>query len=290
MHVGHTALPQSKKIKLAFFVGIADALRDQNADIRTVTAPDSDVSESDIHDNCALEILTPLGFAFRFRIYHDQEKALLDGIVSDSKAAPGAVVAAKDALRVHEMLFTHATRHHPAVAALTHQLPSYAPTVRLTIRWLGARLLWPHIAHALVEHIVVREFLKPGTPPASAPTAFTRVMQTLKEWGWREEAFVIPLFFLRDESGQGGEDGEKLAKKAEEACRALRRENPTMSRGAWVVVTQEDTGGLRWGGSAGPRAVVAARVQQIAKASLECVLGQDVVEKVRWAIIIVSCN
>jgi hypothetical protein len=63
-----------------------------------------------------------------------------------------------------------------------------------------------------------------------------------------------------------------------------------MSRGAWVVVNEEDTGGLRWSESAGPRAVVAARVQQIAKANLEYVLGQDVVEKVRWANIIVLPN
>jgi U3 small nucleolar RNA-associated protein 22 len=279
-----------QKIKLAFFVGIADALRAQDNNIRTAVALDSDSTETDIHDNCSLEVLTPSGFAFRLRIYHDREKTLLNGIISDSKAAPGAVVAAKDALRIHDMRFIHAPRHHAAVAALTHRFPSYAPTVRLTLRWLGAHLLLPHIPHALVELIVAREFLKPGTPPASAPTAFTRVMQTLKEWRWREEPLVVQLFSSLDEPGQGGKDGKTLAKKAEEACRALRREDPTMSRGAWVVVTEEDTGGLRWSGSAGPRAVVATRVQQIAKASLEYVLGQDVVEKVRWANIIVSCK
>jgi U3 small nucleolar RNA-associated protein 22 len=117
-------------IKLAFFVGIANALRDQDNDIHAVVALDSDVSEAGIHDNCALEVLTPFGFAFRFRVYHDREKALLDGIISDSKAAPGVLVAAKDALRVHEMPFIHAARHYAAVAALTHQLPLYAPTVR----------------------------------------------------------------------------------------------------------------------------------------------------------------
>jgi hypothetical protein len=63
-----------------------------------------------------------------------------------------------------------------------------------------------------------------------------------------------------------------------------------MSRRAWVVVTEGDTGWLRWSESAGPRAAVAARVQQIPKANLGYVLAQDVVEKVRWAIIIVSCN
>ncbi|KAG8684926.1 hypothetical protein FRC09_015057 [Ceratobasidium sp. 395] len=267
-----------QKIKLAFFVGIADALRAQDDNIRAAAALDPDASETDIHDNCSLEVLTPSGFAFRLRIYHDREKTLLDGIISDKKAMPGAVAAAKDALRVHEMRFVHAPRHHAAVAALAHRFPSYTPAVRLALRWLGAHLLLPHIPHALVELIVAREFLRPGTPPASAPTAFARVVQTLKNWRWREEPLVVPVFSSLDETGK---DGKKLAKEAEEACKALRREDPTMSRGAWVVVTEEDTTGLRWSGcaSGGPRAIIAARVEQIAQASLEYILGHDTIER-----------
>ncbi|KAG8693881.1 hypothetical protein FRC11_002594, partial [Ceratobasidium sp. 423] len=63
-----------QKIKLAFFVGIADALRAQDGNIRTAVALDADATETDIHDNCSLEVLTPSGFAFRLRIYHDREK------------------------------------------------------------------------------------------------------------------------------------------------------------------------------------------------------------------------
>lgn len=266
-----------QKVKLAFFVGIADALRAQDAKIRTSVALDSDAAETDIHDNCSLEVLTPAGFAFRLRIYHDREKTLLDAIISDSKATPGAIAAAKDALRIHEMRFLQAPRHHAAVAALTHRHPAYAPAVRLTVRWLGAHLLLPHVSHALVELLVAREFLRPGLPPASAPTAFVRVVRTLKEWRWREEPLAVPLFSALDE--QGGKRSGKLAKEAEEACRALRREDPTLSRGAWVVATEEDVHGLRWGS---PKSVVAARVQQIAKATLEYILSQELVEKVRF--------
>ncbi|KAG9088526.1 hypothetical protein FS749_002095 [Ceratobasidium sp. UAMH 11750] len=267
-----------QKIKLAFFVGIADALRAQDDNFRAAVALDPDAGEADIHDNCSLEVLTPSGFAFRLRIYHDREKTLLDGIISDRKAAPSVVATAKDALRVHETRFVHAPRHHAAVAALAHRFPSYTPAVRLTLRWLGAHLLLHHIPHPLVELVVALEFLKPGTPPASAPTAFTRVVQALRDWRWREEPLVVPIFSSLDETKT---DGKKLAKEAEEACRVLRREDPTMSRGAWVVVTKEDTGGLRWSGcaSGGPRAIVAARVQQVAKASLEYILGRDTVEK-----------
>ncbi|KAG8737938.1 hypothetical protein FRC10_007518 [Ceratobasidium sp. 414] len=271
-----------QKIKLAFFVGIADALRAQDDNIRAAIALDSDASETDVHDNCSLEVLTPSGFAFRLRIYHDREKTLLDGVISDKKEAPGVVATAKDALRVHETRFVHSPRHHAAVAALAHQFPSFAPAVRLTLRWLGAHLLLHHIPHPLVELIVAREFLKPGAPPASAPTAFTRVMQTLRDWRWREEPLVVPIFSSLDETKK---DGKKLGKEAEEACKALRREDPTMSRGAWVVVTEEDASGLRWSGcaSGGPRAIVAARAQQVAKASLEYTLGRDVVEKTLFA-------
>ncbi|GAB1522908.1 U3 snoRNP protein [Rhizoctonia solani] len=263
-----------QKIKLAFFVGIADALRAQDEKIRTAVALDSDATETDIHDNCSLEILAPSGFAFRLRIYHDREKTLLDGIISDTKAAPGVVASAKNALRIHETRFIHTPRHHAAVAALGHRYPSYAPTVRLVVRWLGAHLLLTHISHALVELIVAREFLKPGLPPTSVPTAFARVVQTLVEWRWREEPLAVPLYSALDE--QGERDHKKLSKGAEEACRALRGEDPTLSRGAWVVSTEEDVRGLRWGS---PKPIVAARVQQIAKATLEHILSHEIIEK-----------
>ncbi|KAG8728310.1 hypothetical protein FRC11_011383 [Ceratobasidium sp. 423] len=140
-----------QKIKLAFFVGIADALRVQDEKIRTAVAPDSDATKTDIHDNCSLEVLTPSGFAFRLWIYHDREKRLLDRIISDSNAAPGMVATAKDAFRIHETRFLHLPRHHAAVAALSHCYPSYAPTVRSVVRWLEAHMLLAHISHPLVE-------------------------------------------------------------------------------------------------------------------------------------------
>ncbi|CAE6451240.1 unnamed protein product [Rhizoctonia solani] len=263
-----------QKIKLAFFVGIADALRAQDDKIRTAVALDSDATETDIHDNCSLEILTPSGFAFRLWIYHDREKTLLNGIISDSKATPGMVAAAKDALRIHETRFLHTPRHHAAVAALSHRYPSYAPTIRLVVRWLGAHLLLTHISHALVELVVAHEFLKPGLPPTSVPTAFARVIQTLVEWRWREEPLAVPLYSALDE--QGGKDHKKLVNDAEYACRALRREDPTLNRGAWVVSTEEDVQGLRWGS---PKPIVAGRVQQIAKATLEHILSHEITER-----------
>ncbi|KAG8708598.1 hypothetical protein FRC11_006343 [Ceratobasidium sp. 423] len=121
-----------QKIKLAFFVGIADALRARDEKIRTAVAPDSDATETNIHDNCSLE-------------------TLLDGIISDSNAAPGMVAAAQDALRIHETRFLHMPRHHAAVAALSHRCPSYVPTIRLVVRWLGVHMLLAHISHPLME-------------------------------------------------------------------------------------------------------------------------------------------
>ncbi|KAB5588975.1 U3 small nucleolar RNA-associated protein [Ceratobasidium theobromae] len=263
-----------QKIKLAFFVGIADGLRAQDEKIHVEVALDSDAAETDIHDNCSLEVLTPAGFAFRLRIYHDREKTLLDGIISDPKVLPWVVAGAKDALRIHEMRFLHAPRHHAAVAALSHRFPVYAPTVRLVVRWLGAHLLLTHVSHELVELIVAREFLKPGIRPASAPTAFARVIQTLKNWTWREEPLVVPLYSALDD--HEGKRNNQLARDAENACRTLRREDPTLGRGAWVISTEEDVQGLRWGS---PKPIVAARVQQIANATLEHILSHELVEK-----------
>ncbi|KAH7323328.1 Nrap protein [Rhizoctonia solani] len=256
-----------QKLKLAFFVGIADALRAQDPKIRTSIALDPDATESDIHDNCSLEVVTPAGFAFRFRIYHDREKTLLDAAVGTGR--DGRVGGA---LRLHETRFLYLPRHHAAVAALSHRFPSFAPTVRLVVRWLGAHLVLTHISHPLVELIVAREFLKPGRPPASVPTAFARVVQTLVEWRWREEPLAVPLYSELDE--QGSKEYKKLTKDAEEACRALRREDPTLGRGAWVVSTEENVQGLRWGS---PKPIVAARVQQIAKATLEHILSGETI-------------
>ncbi|CAE6459247.1 unnamed protein product [Rhizoctonia solani] len=259
-----------QKLKLAFFVGIADALRAHDPKIQTAVALDPGTSETDIRDNCSLEVVTPSGFAFRLRIYHDREKTLLDGMIESGSSAG----AARDALRVHETRFVYMPRHHAAVAALSHRYPSYAPTVRLVVRWMGAHLLLTHISHELIELIVAREFLKPGRLPTSVPTAFAHVVQTFVDWRWREEPLAVPLYSALDE--QASKDYKKLTKDAEDACRVLRREDPTLGRGAWVVSTEEDVQGSRWGS---PKPIVAARVQQIAKATLEYILSSEVVEK-----------
>ena len=54
--------------------------------------------QSNIQDEAALDIVTPEGWGFRARIWHDREATLLNGIIHDQVPVPKAFEGPLDAL------------------------------------------------------------------------------------------------------------------------------------------------------------------------------------------------
>lgn len=262
-----------QKIKLAFLHKMAGLLAQAVEGARVAVAVDDcdDADEAVIRDNCALEVFHPSGFAFRLRIHHDRERTLLQQLAADKKTAkPRTRRAAQKALDLHNHRFSALPRHHAAINSIHHLYPSFSLTARLVQRWFAAHMLSAHVSAELVELLCASVYLvpTPHQPPASPSAGFARVMALLARWKWATVPLVLPLY-----STAGADAGTKVAFPADKralalaAFKKLRETDARISAGAFFVATEEDLTG-RVFGAAQPSRLVAARVGQIAKATL----------------------
>jgi U3 small nucleolar RNA-associated protein 22 len=242
------------------------------------------VSTSDIIDQAFLEILTPDGWAFEARIWHSREATLLDRVIEHKvNRLPHVMTKVQDkkqgkeyweALEAKELYirrFICAPRHHRVIASLNHQYSPFAGTVRLVKRWLASHwLLHGHVSEEAVEILCASLFIGHGghvgvdadanvderaSIPGSKERGFASMIKFFKDWKW-EEGLSVPLH---------GKDTTTLLDGPQPR---------TSTRGVWRLWTELDKEGFIWT-SHGPDAVVARRIQELAKATWACLEGME---------------
>ena len=260
-----------QKIKLAFFETIASSLMTVVPGLRAAVHIERHW-DSGIQDHASLEILTPEGWAFSARIWHDREVVLLERLASSVKTslAPQPQPC-KDQRMAHRALdmytrrFIHDPRHHRAVAALSHRCIAYPGTVRLVKRWLASHwLLGAHVSEEAVELICACPFV--GTHVTSLDTAvsiprskergFALVIEFLRDWK-PEHPLFVPLY-------------EDSSPPTEPSVMAV-----SSKEGVWTISTSEDPGGKIWT-SSGPDGVAAHRLCALAKEAYNILQDADV--------------
>ncbi|KAI0718445.1 Nrap protein [Cerioporus squamosus] len=272
-----------QKIKLAFFEQLATCLMGAVKGLQASVVLGDGPVRKEIQDEAALDIVTPDGWAFRARIWHDREATLLDRTIDPQPHVPKAVKkpltpeeardrqAAIEAKEVYVRRFIHAPRHHRAIAALSHRSAAFAATVRLVKRWFAAHwLLRSHVREEAVELLCAYVFLRTGARvqaegaagfvgadvPGTKERGFAAVLAFLKDWDWTK-GLVVPLEF-----------GEQSASATPDA-----HSRPS-TRAAWSLVTEFDPEGRMWT-SDGPDAIVARRVTALAKAAWDGLCGLE---------------
>ena len=269
-----------QKLKLAILERLAEMLMSITPGLRASVVLDDPVPTPDIQDSAYLEIVTPQGWVFNARIYHDREGNLLDATIDDKPHIPVHIKKnlqegvnlkerqiAVEAKEVYTRRFVHAPRHHRAIAALYHRFSAYAGAVRLVKRWFSAHwLLGGHVSNEAIELLCASVFIGSGksttnTPeaantqfadvPGTKERAFFKVIEFLNNWKW-EKGLFVPLYGAdtqhgEDEKGEGGVI------------------NPVAGKGAaWIIATEFDPSGRMWT-SHGPDPVVARRVRMLAR-------------------------
>ncbi|EJD34800.1 Nrap-domain-containing protein [Auricularia subglabra TFB-10046 SS5] len=262
-----------QKMKLVFFERMATWVQHNVDGASAHVMLDADAHSRPAEDNCALEVLTGVGLAFRFRIYHNREATLLQRVLEKRPPAlrgdaptPREQEAARVALALHTRRFVDAPKHHSAVAALHHARPAYAPAARLLKRWLAAHFLLSHIPPQALELLAALPFASATDAPGSAGVGFARLLSLLRDWDYALEPLLVPSF--NAESQQAAVSAvfpqEKKGKALEE-FKAMRARDPAM-KVAWVICTEDDAKGMAWT-SAGPSRLVAERVRAVARAT-----------------------
>ncbi|KAK7059108.1 U3 snoRNP protein [Paramarasmius palmivorus] len=272
-----------QKIKLAFFERIARALMTSVSGLRASVVIGDGAATSQVQDTSFLEIVTPDGWAFHARIWHDREATLLDRIIKGTGNLPHVTVKNKDhkkgkdyheavqARDVYTRRFIHAPRHHRAIAKLCHHFPAYAGTVRLVKRWFASHwLLHGHVSEEVIELICAQFFVFKGwdqeveqeTPelgrasiPGSKERGFAAVIRFLKDWKV-EDGLFVPLY---DETS---------------SLQSGKTDSPITTTGVWKVSTKVDEKGTMWTTN-GPDIIVARRVQALAQATWTCLQNTE---------------
>lgn len=264
-------------IKLAFFERLATSLMQTAEGLSARVVIGDGINDSAIVDKSFLEIVTPEGWAFNTRIWHEREAELLDRIINGTvNRLPHVVPKTKELKRTSEYYealeakevymrrFIHAPRHHRAIAVLCHHYPAFSGTVRLVKRWLACHwLLHGHISGEVVELICASLFVNEGghiaadvdieltaqhLVPGSKERGFATVVQFLKDWKW-EDGLFVSLYG----TGTSTLTTDSVQSKAG-------------NRSVWKVSTEHDPEGYTWT-YCGPDLVVAHRVRALANAT-----------------------
>ncbi|KAG8881364.1 hypothetical protein FRB97_009629 [Tulasnella sp. 331] len=273
---GSTRWPEDlaaiQKVKLAFLEQIARAMSGQKVVRHAAVVLDADAGI--IEDNCALELITLAGYAFRGRIHCDIERSLLEKFIAPKQkhwSVPTAYdvtkAQAKSALVIYKRRFVYGLQHHSAIAALQQRCPSYGPTTRLIKRWLGAHMLAPYVPIEIIELVCAHVYLCPGPfdAPVTAPTGFARVIRLLKEWNYGETPLYVPQY-----TGAGADPGVSVNFPTDKKAQADQAFRSRVGVVGWTVVTEEDPSGILFGSVLGPKGLIAARIRQVATATWEC--------------------
>ena len=268
-----------QKVKAAFLAKIAEDMQEANAGMLAELA--LDLEASGFRDHVALDIVTQQGYAFRLRIHHARERALLEELLLGTEADDASIKKHSELLVAYHRTFTASPAHHAAVAALQHRHPSYSTTVRIAKRWLAAHLLAPHIPEQTIELLCAKVYLDTDSPysvPSSGVAGFARLLNLLAHWKWREEPLLVPIYTspavdLALATAPVFPEQRRL--KALQQFKNARRADPAISKSAWTVATEQDLGGRVWSRTR-PSKLVVGRVQELARACLLSLAQQQV--------------
>lgn len=180
-----------EKAKTAFLLKIEEQLQNNHSDYKTFFTRDETIPYN--LDIVLLNILTPEGYGFKFRVLTERDEILYLRAIFNAKKdlAPE--------LEKTYMRFTSkyvaSVRHVRTIETLSHSIPFYSPVVRLFKRWLDAHLLLDHLNEELVELIALKPFVDsaPYSVPGSLENGFLKLLKFLNQWNWKEEPLILDL-------------------------------------------------------------------------------------------------
>jgi U3 small nucleolar RNA-associated protein 22 len=249
-----------QKMKLAFLERLAQALAKAVPASHVRVAITVPARLPLTADHAQLEIITPEGWAFALRIWHDREATLLDRILHAPPAtySPHDLEDARMARRLHTQRFIASPRHHRAISALHHRFTAFGGTVRLVKRWLAAHwLLRLHVSEEAVEVLCAAVFVGVCAMrvPKTRERGFACAIRLLRNWDW-SHGMTIPLYGDSD-------SGLNVYSTAVSGA-----------NGVWALKTEADPDGCMWTVDA-PDVVAANRVRSLAEATYDYLQGVE---------------
>ncbi|KAI9878470.1 MAG: hypothetical protein M1830_000804 [Pleopsidium flavum] len=214
-----------------------------------------------------LEITYPQGAAFRLRVHHDREQALLERRLKNDSFDPRRKSEALIALSSYNRSFLQLPVHTESMRTLCTRFPILSATTRLLKRWCDSHLLTAHVSEELMELLAVRTFVLPypWQTPSSVMAGFLRTLTFISRWDWRTEPLIV---------GFSGRLDPKEMDAIKIRFEAWRKIDPRMNRVVLFAASNLDPSGLTWTEN-GPSKVVTARLIGLARAACTVVKEAD---------------
>ena len=213
-----------------------------------------------------VDIIYPIGAAFRLRIHHERELSLLERSIQDKSNDFGKTAEIAFAISTYKRDFIQGPFHTEAVRTLCTRFPLLSPSIRVMKKWKDSQMLSLHISDELIEILTIRTFVQPDPwqAPESVMTGFLRTLAFISKWDWMSEPLIVDF---------GHEISTQAVKTITVRFKAWRKIDPGMNRVVFFAASNLDMDGISWT-EQGPSKVVAARFTSLARAACRSVKEQ----------------
>lgn len=270
-----------EKAKTAFLLKIHDTMQSTHSEYKSFFSRDESIPYN--LEVVTLNILTPEGFGFRFRVLTERDEVMYLRAVNNARKE------IRSELEISFLKFTAkyqaSIRHTRTLENISHSYALYSPVARLFKKWLDAHLLLTHLPEELVELIAIKPFVDPHPfgVPGSVENGFLKILLFLSNWNWKEDPLVLDLVkpneFEDQETSLGASElnssvlkklSEKLTlaqfKSIQSNFQQLRKSDPHGLNVQFFVASKNDPSGILY--SNGIPLPIATRLTALAKVAI----------------------
>lgn len=197
-----------------------------------------------------LNVLTPEGYGFRFRVLTERDEALYLRAIENSHAKQKQAVT--EAYVKFLQKYINGVKHHRLLSTLVSRYPFFSASVRLFKKWLDSQMLLSVLAEETVEILAIQAFVDPSPYfiPASVETGFLRILDFISRWNWIDDPLIVDLNADSDDGPYTELSGGKLSvgeyQIMTDNFKELRRQDPSGARVQLFVASRIDPSGKLW--------------------------------------------
>ncbi|OBA24348.1 Nrap protein [Metschnikowia bicuspidata var. bicuspidata NRRL YB-4993] len=255
-----------EKTKAAFLLKISSVLNKEST-YKTFISRDESIPFN--NDITLLNVLTPDGFGFRFRVLSERDEVLYLRAVRNSDTKKALV---QNVYFKFNQKYLGSIKHTRTISILSSSFPYYSPTVRLFKQWLDAHTLLSHFTEELVELIALKPFVDPApyTVPNSVEKGFLQILSFVANWNWKDDPLILDLVKRSDDIVDlDNKLSERLTAQAYQVVRGnfdkIRASDPSGMKTQFFVGTRDDPSGILW--SSNVTLPIASRLTALARAA-----------------------
>lgn len=265
-----------EKTKTAFLLKVSETLNKESTYKCFLT---KDNSIPYMEDITLMNVLTPGGYGFRFRVLSERDEILYLRAVTNAGNQKAMV---QNVYLKFNQKYLGSVKHSRTISILSTHFPYYSPTVRLFKQWLDAQVLLSHLNDELVELIALKPFVDPApyTVPNSVEKGFLQVLDFMSSWNWKDDGLILDLVKRADAAADELDNklSDKLTIRAHQMIQSnfdkIRKTDPSAMKTQFFVGTRDDPSGILW--SSDVTLPIASRLTALSRAAMLMVKQQGV--------------